>query len=145
LELPHRNGEDTVHDFKRALRPSIHKEAALKNPKTLHDLSITKSGGNSDQEEDNPTLDMPARRHDHSNFSGGVEEVDNESEEEPHGAIDEKPRGLYDILRLTGEEVDIFKTGGKCFIFHKRGQIAIDCPDSKNKKNDIVRKPQPGK
>jgi hypothetical protein len=26
-----------VHDFQRGLRPSIHKEVALKNPKTLHE------------------------------------------------------------------------------------------------------------
>jgi hypothetical protein len=35
LELPHRHEEDNVHDFHRG--PSIHKEVALKNPKTLHE------------------------------------------------------------------------------------------------------------
>jgi hypothetical protein len=34
---------------------------------------------------------------------------------------------------------------GKCFICHKRGHIAIDSPDMKNKKKDIRSKPQPGK
>jgi hypothetical protein len=37
LELLHRHEEDNVHDFQRGLRPSIHKEVALKNPKTLHE------------------------------------------------------------------------------------------------------------
>jgi hypothetical protein len=37
LDLPHRHEEDNVHDFQRGLRPSIHKEVALKNPKTLHE------------------------------------------------------------------------------------------------------------
>jgi hypothetical protein len=37
LELPPRHKEDNVHDFHRGLRPSIHKEVALKNPKTLHE------------------------------------------------------------------------------------------------------------
>jgi hypothetical protein len=30
LEIPHRHEEDKVHDFQRGLRPSIHKEVALK-------------------------------------------------------------------------------------------------------------------
>jgi hypothetical protein len=30
LELPHRHEEDNVHDFQRGLRPSIHKEVAMK-------------------------------------------------------------------------------------------------------------------
>jgi hypothetical protein len=37
LELPHRHEIDNVHDFQRGLRPSIHKEVTLKNPKTLHE------------------------------------------------------------------------------------------------------------
>jgi hypothetical protein len=39
-------------------------------------------------------------------FSEAAEEVDNESEEESHGATEEKPRELYEIRRLTQEEVD---------------------------------------
>jgi hypothetical protein len=54
------------------------------------------------------------------NFSEEVEEVDSESEEDSHGATDEKPRELSDIRRLTIEdEVDKFKEG-KCLICHKR-------------------------
>jgi hypothetical protein len=37
LELPHRHEEDNVHDFQHGLRPSIHKEIAMKSPKTLHE------------------------------------------------------------------------------------------------------------
>jgi hypothetical protein len=37
LELLDRPEEDNVHDFQRGMRPSIHKEVALKNPKTLHE------------------------------------------------------------------------------------------------------------
>jgi hypothetical protein len=52
---------------------------------------------------------------------------------------------LYEIRHLIKEEVDGFKKEGKCFICHKRGRIAIDCPDKKNKKIDIMRKPMPGR
>jgi hypothetical protein len=57
---------------------------------------------------------------------------------------DEKPRELYEIRRLTQEEVDRSKKEGKCFICHKKGHIAIDYPDKKNKKNERMRKPRPG-
>jgi hypothetical protein len=77
-------------------------------------------------------------------FLEAAEEVDSESEEDSHGTTDEKPRELYEIRRLTQEEVDIFKEG-KCFICHNRGHIAIDCPDKKDKKNERTRKPRPGK
>jgi hypothetical protein len=74
-----------------------------------------------------------------------VEEVDSESDEDSHGANDEKPRELYEIRRLTQDEVDRFKKKRKCFIYHKKGHIAIDCPNKRNKKNNITRKPPPGK
>jgi hypothetical protein len=57
----------------------------------------------------------------------------------------EKPRELYEISCLTQEEVDKLKKEGKCFICHKRGHIAIACPQRKNMKNDKTRKPRPGK
>jgi hypothetical protein len=71
--------------------------------------------------------------------------VDSELEEDSHSAVDEKPRELYDIRRLTQDEVERSKKEGKCFISHKTGHIAIDCPDRKNKTSDITRKPRPGK
>jgi D-serine dehydratase len=78
-----------------------------------------------------------------SDFSEAAEKVASESEEDSHGATDEKPRELYEIRSLTQEEVDRFKKHGKCFICHKRGYIAIDCPDRKTKNNDTKRKPRP--
>jgi hypothetical protein len=77
---------------------------------------------------------------DDSDFSEAAEEVDSESEEDSHGATDEESRELYDIRRLTQDEVDRFKKEGKCFICHKKGHIAIDCPYKNNKKNDITRR-----
>jgi hypothetical protein len=32
LELPYRHKEENVHDFHRGLKPSLHKEVAMKNP-----------------------------------------------------------------------------------------------------------------
>jgi hypothetical protein len=55
-----------------------------------------------------------------NDFSVAAEEVDSESEENSHGATDEKPRELYEIRRLTQEDVDRFKKEGKCFICHRR-------------------------
>jgi tRNA A37 N6-isopentenylltransferase MiaA len=80
-----------------------------------------------------------------NDFSEAAEEFDSESEEDSHGATDERLRELYEIRRLTQEEVDRFKKEGKRFTCHKKGHIAIDCPDRRNKKNDKTRKPPPGK
>jgi hypothetical protein len=74
-----------------------------------------------------------------------TEEVDRESEEDSHYATDEKPWELYELRRLTQEEVDRFKKEGKCFICHKKGHIAVDCTYKKNKNIDITRKPPSGK
>jgi hypothetical protein len=37
LERPHRHEEGNAHDIQRGLTPSIHKQVALKNPKTMHE------------------------------------------------------------------------------------------------------------
>jgi hypothetical protein len=52
LELPHRHEGDNVHDFQRGLRPSIHKEVAMKDPMTLHEAiqESHASGGNRGQD-----------------------------------------------------------------------------------------------
>jgi hypothetical protein len=73
-----------------------------------------------------------------NDFSEATEEFDSESEEDSDGATDEKPRELYAIRRLTQEEVDRFREG-KYFICHKKGHIAMDCPDRRNKRNEITR------
>jgi hypothetical protein len=80
-----------------------------------------------------------------NDFSEATEEVDSESEEDSHGATDEKPRELYEIRRLTQKEVDRFKKESKCLICRKKRHIAIDCLDRRNKKNDKTRKSRPGK
>jgi hypothetical protein len=139
LELPHRHEEDNVHDFQRGLRPSIHKEVALKKPKTLHEAIQAAMRAEAAETKTETTQRSTCRLNvseEDSDFSEATEEVDSESEEDSHGATDEKPRELYDIRRLTQKE-------GKCFICHKKGHIAIDCPNIKNKKNDITRKPPP--
>jgi glucose/arabinose dehydrogenase len=43
-----------------------------------------------------------------NDFSKTTEEVDIESEEDSHGATDVKRRELYEIRRLTQDEVDRF-------------------------------------
>jgi hypothetical protein len=80
-----------------------------------------------------------------SDFSEADEEIGTEAEEDSHGATDAKARELYDIRRLTQEEVDRFEKEGKCFICHTRGHIVVDCLDMKNKKNDRIRKLRPGR
>jgi len=148
LELPHRHEEDNVHDFQRGLRPSIHKEVALKNPKTLHEAIQAALRAEAAETKIETTQRSTGRLNaieEDSDFSEAGEEIDSESEEDSHGATEEKPRELYEIRRLTQEEVDRFKKEGKCFICHKKGHIAIDCPDRKNKKNDRTRKSRPGK
>jgi hypothetical protein len=74
----------------------------------------------------------------HNDFSEASKEVESESEEDLHGATDEKPR---EIRRLTQEEIVRFKKEDKCFICHKKGQIAIECQDRKDKKNERRRPP----
>jgi hypothetical protein len=147
LELPHRHEEDNVHDFQCGLRPSIHKEVALKNPKALQEAIQAALRAEAAETKIGTTQFSTNRLNvieEDSDFSEAAEEVDCESEEDSHGTTDEKPRELYEIRRLTQNEVDIFKEG-KCFICHKKGNIAIDCQDRKNKKNNRTRKPRPGK
>jgi hypothetical protein len=64
-----------------------------------------------------------------SDFSKAAEAVDSESAEDSHGTTNEKPWELYEIQRLTQEDVDRFKKEGKCFICHKRRHMAIECSD----------------
>jgi hypothetical protein len=147
LELPQRHEEDNVHDFQRGLRPSIYKEVALKNPKTLHEAIQAALRAEAAETKIETTQRSTGRLNDieeDNDFSEAAEEVDSESEEDSHGATDEKPRELYEIRRLTQEEVDRFKEG-KCFICHKKGHLAIDCPDRRSKKNERTRKSRPGK
>jgi hypothetical protein len=83
---------------------------------------------------------------DDSNFWEAAKKVDNKSEEDSQqGTTDEKPQELDMTPRPTQEEVDRFKKEDKCFICHKRGHIDVDCLDRKNKKNNRMRKPRPGK
>jgi hypothetical protein len=131
LDLPHRHEEDNVHDFQRSQRPSIHKEVALKNPKTLHEAIQAAMRAEAAETKIETTQRSTCRLsaiEEDNDFSEAAREVDSESEEDSRGATDEKPREVDEIRHLTQEEVDIFKKEGKCFICHKKGHIAIDCP-----------------
>jgi cell fate (sporulation/competence/biofilm development) regulator YmcA (YheA/YmcA/DUF963 family) len=137
MELPHRHEEDNVHDFQRGLRPSIHKEVALTNPKTLHEAIQAARRVEATQTNIETTQRSTCRLNvleKCSDFSEAAEEVDNESEEDSHGVIDEKPRELYEIRRLTQEEVDKLEKEGECFICHKKEHIAIDYPVKKTRR-----------
>jgi hypothetical protein len=100
LELPHRHEEDDVHDFQRGLRPSIHKEVALKNPKTLHEAIQAAMRAEAAKTKIETTQRSTCRLNvieEDSDILESVEEVDSESEEDSHGATDAKPRELYEI------------------------------------------------
>jgi hypothetical protein len=130
------------------LRPSIHKEVALKTPKTLHEAIQAALRAEAAETKIETTQRSTGRLNvieEDNDFSEAAEEVDSKSEEDSHGATDEKPRELYEIRRLTQEEVDRFMKEGKCFNCHKKGHIAIDCPYRRSKKNERTRKPRPGK
>jgi hypothetical protein len=120
----------------------------MKNPYTLHEAIQVALRAEATTTKIGTTQRSTGRMNvieEGNDFSEVTEEVDNESGKDSHGATYEKPREMFDIRRLTQEEVDIFKKEGKCFIYHKRGFIAIDCPCTKNKKNCKMRKPRPGK
>jgi hypothetical protein len=150
LELPHRHEEDNVHDFRRGLRPWIHKEVAFKNPKTLNEAIRATLRAEAAESKIGTTQRSTGRMKcieedsDFSEAAKAAKDVDSESLKDSHGATDDKPRNLCDIRRLTHEEVVRFKEG-KCFTCNKRGHIAIDCRDMKNMKNDKMRKIRPGK
>jgi hypothetical protein len=117
----------------------------MKNPKTLHDAIqavLRAEAANTKMETTQRSTCRLNVIEEDSDISEAVGEVDSESEENSHGAIDKKPRELYEIRRLTQEEVDRSKED-KYFICHKRGHVAIDCPDRKNTKNVITSKPRP--
>jgi hypothetical protein len=111
LELPHRHEEDNVHDFQRGLRPSIHKEVALKSPKTLHEAIQAALQAEAAETKIETTQRSTGRLNaieEDNDFSEATEEIDSASEEDSYGATEEKPRELYEIRRLTQEEVDRF-------------------------------------
>jgi hypothetical protein len=139
--IPESSTGESSSSTNRGLRPSIHKEVALKNPKTLHEAIQAALRAEAAETKIEATQRSTGRLNtieEDNDFSKATEEFDSESEEDSHGATDEKPRELYAIRRLTQEEVDRFREG-KCFICHKKGHIAIDCPDKRNKRNDITR------
>jgi hypothetical protein len=132
LELPHRHEEDNVHDFQRGLRPSIHKEVALKNPMTLHETiqaAMRAEAAETKIETTQRTVGRLNAIEEDNDFSKAAEEFDSESEEDSHGATDDKPRDLYEIRRLTQEEVDRFKEG-KCrsLSFATRSDTSLSTP-----------------
>jgi hypothetical protein len=122
-------------------------DVALKNSKTLHEAIQAALRAEAPETKIETTHRSTGRLNaieEDNDFSEAAEEVDSESEEDSHGATDEKLREVYGIRRLIQEEVDRSKQEGKCFICHKKGHIAIDSPDGKNEKNDRTRKPRPG-
>jgi hypothetical protein len=129
------------------MRPSIHKEVAMKIPKTLHKAIQATLREEAAETKIETTQRSNGRLNvieEDSVFSETAKEVESESEENSRGATDEKPWAeLYEIRRLTQEEVERFKKEGTCFICHKKGHIAIDCPNMKNIKNDTMRKFRP--
>jgi hypothetical protein len=97
LELPHRHEEDNVHDFQRGLRPSIHKEVALKNPKTLHEAIQAALRAQAAETKIETTQRSTCRLNaieEDIDFSEAAEEIDSESDEDSHGVTEEKPREL---------------------------------------------------
>jgi hypothetical protein len=148
LELLHRHDENNAHDFQRGLGPSIHKEASLKISKTLHEAIQAALRAETKETKIETTQRSTGRLkviEVDSDFSEATEEVDNESEEDSHGATNDNVRKVYEIRRLTQGDVDRFKKEGRCFICHKRGHIAIDRSYMMNKENDTTKKPSPGK
>jgi hypothetical protein len=98
LELPHRDEEDNVPDFPRGLRLSIHKEVALKIPKTLHEAIQAALRAEAAETKIETTQRSTCRLNvikEDSDFSEAAEEVESESKEDSHGATDEKPRESY--------------------------------------------------
>jgi hypothetical protein len=89
LELLHRHEEDNVHYLHRGLRPSIHKEVALKNPKTLHETIQAALRAEAKETKIETTQRSTCRQNvieKDSDPSEAAEEVDIESEGDSHGA-----------------------------------------------------------
>jgi hypothetical protein len=128
--------------------PSIHKNIAMKNSRTPHEAIKAALRAKAVYTKIETTQRLTCRMNfieEDNDFSEVAEEVDSELKEDSHDGTDEKPRVLYEMRRLTQEEVDTFKKEGKWFIYHKRGHIAIDCPDKKSRKSERTRKSRPGK
>jgi hypothetical protein len=72
----------------------------MKNPKTLHEAiqaAMQVEAAETKIETTQRPIGMLNVIEEDSDFSEAAEEVDNESEEDSHGATDEKPRELYEI------------------------------------------------
>jgi hypothetical protein len=118
LEFPHCHEEANVHDFHRGLRPSIHREVAMKTPKTVHDAIQAALRAEAAETKIETTQRLTGRLNvieEDSDFSEATEEVDNESEEDSHGATDEKSRELYEIRRLKRRSTDLKRRASASF------------------------------
>lgn len=139
LELPQRHEDDNVHDFQKGLNPSIHKEVALKNPKTLADaIQAALRAEAAEQKIANSNRTKTARLNVMDSDSEEADDSDGTEEDAEDDGAD-----LYEIRRLTKEEVEQYQKEGRCFSCKKKGHLARNCPQNKNGKN--TKKPRSGK
>lgn len=143
LELPHRHEEDNVHDFQRGLKPTIRKEVALKNPKTLAEAVQAALAVEAAEREAAGGTDRDHHRGRLAAIEGDSETDDerNEAREDSDDDDDTADQSdLYMARRLTADEVEKYKKEGRCFVCRERGHIATACPKNKNKGKKPYRK-----
>ena len=139
LELPHRHEDDNVHDFVRGLKPSIQKEVAMKDPRTLSDAVQAALRAESAENKIESGTRTNTRTGALNNINeDSTDEYDYDSDADSTGTHleDDDTENTAELKqvsyrKLSEKDQAKFKKEGRCFRCGQKGHRATDCPKKK--------------
>lgn len=137
LELPHRHEADNVHDFIKGLKPSIHREVKLKDPRTLNEAvetALRAEAAEQEAEYSNKNANRTARLNamdDGDSDYSQEEPTDDSDEDSPQADL----KAAEARIKLSSAEQKRRREGRLCYRCGQSGHVAKECKN----------KPRPGK